>query len=161
MDFLPWLKVIGLGFIKLPMKVVAWFAYPFIDKVNHPWFGVRDATDLSWYNIAFRNGAHNLFNRPDVEHLTFPEDIEDPTLEKLDGFQWRYRRSKDGKYVSFRMTWGKPRPKKGKREFYIGWTMGSSNLKKEPRMRLTFFQLRPFWYLLIPIAAVAAYVYVV
>ena len=148
-----WLKVIGLGLTKfIIFKPLAVVAYPFIDKVNNPYFGVRDATDLSYYNIALRNGAHNLYNRPDVEHDTFPTDIEDPTLEKLDGFQWRYRKSTDGKYVSFRFTWGKPDGSKGKKEFYVGWTMGSGNLKGEQRMRLTFFQLRPGWILLIPVA---------
>jgi hypothetical protein len=138
-----WLKVIGLGITKLPFKFLALFAYPFIDKVNNPFFGVRDATDLSYYNIAVRNGAHNLYNRPDVPHTT-TGNTDDESLEKLEGFQWRRRESLDGKYVSFRVTWGKPRASKGKKEFYIGWTMGSSNLKDEARMRLTFFQFRPF-----------------
>ena len=54
------------------------------------------------------------------------------------GLKRRFRVSDDGKYVSYRVTWGKARPK-GKREFYIGWTMNDSNY-----MRLTFFQLRAF-----------------
>ena len=141
-DIIAWLKVIGLGvFVKIPAKILALVVYPFIDKVNNPIWGVRDATDLSYYNIAIRNGAHNFYNRPDVEHETFA-NTEDHTLENEEGFQWRYRRSLDGKYVSFRMTWGAPRASKGKKEFYVGWTMGSGNLKGESRMRLTFFQFR-------------------
>lgn len=155
-----WLKVIGLGFSKIPLKIVAPVAYFFVkDKVNHPVFGVRDATDLGWWNIGFRNSVHNMYNRPDVEHKTFPEDIEDPTLEKLEGFQWRRRESTDGKYVSFRMTWGKPDGKKGKKEFYVGWTMGSSNLKQEARMRLTFIQFRAGWKLWAALVAVATGIY--
>jgi hypothetical protein len=138
-----WLKVIALGPTKFIFKFLALIAYPFIDKINNPIFGVRDASDLSYYNIAFRNGAHNLYNRPDVPHTTVA-NTEDFTLEKEKGFQWRLRQSLDKEYVSFRMTWGKPRPTKGKREFYIGWTMGSGNLKGEARMRLTFFQFRPW-----------------
>ena len=133
-----WLKVIGLGLTKAPFKILAPFVVPFIsDRVNHPIFGVRDATDLSYWNIAWRNGCHNMYNKPQVEYRT-KGNTEDETLERLSGFQWRYRKSLDGDYVSFRMTWGKPR-NKGKREFYIGWTMNET-----PRMRLTFFQLRPF-----------------
>jgi len=138
-----WFKVVGLGLSKLPLKIIAPIAYFFIkDKVNHPIFGVRDASDLSWWNIGVRNSVHNMYNRPDVPHKTFG-NTDDETLERLEGFQWRRRESIDGEYVSFRMTWGKPR-NKGKKEFYIGWTMGSSNLKDEARMRLTFFQFRPF-----------------
>ena len=140
-----WTKVIVLGLSKLPMKAAALFAYPFIDKVNHPIFGVRDATDLSYWNIAVRNGCHNMYNRPTPEFNT-KTNTEDETLEKLEGFQWRYRQSSgDGEYVSFRMTWGQPRQSKGKKEFYIGWTMN-----EKPYMRLTFFQLRPVWLLLVP-----------
>ena len=132
-----WLRVFLLGVIKLPMKVIAPFAYPFINPITNPVFGVRDANDLSWYNIAIRNGCHNLFTI-DQPEFTTRSNSYDHTLEKLDCFQWRYRKSLDGKYVSFRCTWGEPR-NKGKKEFYIGWTMNAA-----PYARLTFFQLRPF-----------------
>ena len=56
--------------------------------------------------------------------------------EAKDGFQWRYRWS--GPYDSFRIVWGEPRAEKGKREFYIGWKLGS----KSP-FKFTV-QLRPF-----------------
>lgn len=147
-----WLKVIGLGLTKLPMKVAAWFVVPFLDdeaRVNHPIFGVRDALekgDTSWYWCAFRNGCHNMYTKPMPSYYS-KGNTNDMTLEKLDGFQWRYRRSLDGEYVSFRMTWGAPDKRKGKDEFYVGWTMND-----EDYMRLTFFQLRPAWILLIPIA---------
>lgn len=145
-----WLKVIGLGLTKWPLKFVAMFVVPFlddVDRVTHPVFGVRDATDLSWKNIGWRNSVHNLYTRPQVPFET-KSNTPDHTLERIRGFQWRYRYSvverpgsfdvPDGKYVSFRMTWGKPKPKKGKNEFYIGWTMNEKDY-----MRLTFFQFRP------------------
>jgi len=136
-----WLVVVGLGLIKWPAKILAPFIVPFLNEYHrkyHPIWGVRDATDLSWYNIGIRNGVHNMVTRPQVCYNT-KSNTEDETLEKLEGFQWRYRKSKDGNYVSFRMTWGKVRPSKGKKEFYIGWTMNETAY-----MRLTFFQFRPF-----------------
>ena len=140
-----WISVLMHGLVKIPLKIIAPVGYFFIkDKVNHPIFGVRDAEDLSWYNIAIRNGCHNFFNKPGVQYWERTNTPEDTTLEMLDGFQWRYRKSLNGKYVSFRCTWGAPRQSKGKREFYIGWTLGQTNLKGEERMRLTFFQFRPF-----------------
>jgi hypothetical protein len=115
------------------------------ERKNDPTFGVRDATDLSWWNIAVRNAGHNLFSRPMPEYRT-KTNTADETLEALPGFQWRYRESLDGEYVSFRMTWGKPDKSKGKNEFYIGWVMNETEY-----MRLSFFQLRPAWLALIPI----------
>ena len=133
-----WLKVIALGLVKLPCKLLAPIAVLFVDRQSHPVWGVKDATDLSWYNTGIRNGAHNLFTRPQADFVS-RSNTDDHTLEQLDGFQWRVRKSLDGKYVSFHMTWGKPRKSKGKKEFYVGWT-----LNDQPYMRLTFFQLRPF-----------------
>ena len=136
---MPWVEVILLGlFGKVIAKILAPFVVPFIDREDHPIWGVRDADDLSYWNIAIRNGAHNLFER-DTPAFKTTGNTDDPTLEKLEGFQWRRRESLDGKYVSFRMTWGKPRDDKGKREFYVGWTMNENDT-----MRLTFFQLRIF-----------------
>lgn len=135
-----WLRVIVLGIGKWPMKALALFVVPFLndyDRVHHSIWGANDATDLSWKNIALVNGVHNLTDKPQVEFTT-KGNTDDMTLEKIEGFQWRYRMSKNGKYVSFRMTWGEPRSSKGKREFYVGWTMNET-----PRMRLTFFQFRP------------------
>lgn len=137
-----WLKVVGLGIAKWPFKVLAPFVVPFLSDEQrrlNPIFGVADATDLSWYNIAIRNGCHNMITVPMPPWITVATNTpEDPSMELRDGLQWRYRRSHDGKYVSFRVTWGAPR-KKGKREFYVGWT-----LNDRPYARLTFFQLRPF-----------------
>ena len=133
-----WLTVIVLGLCKWPAKLLAPVAVFFVDRNFHSIWGVQDATDLSWYNIAIRNGAHNMTVRPQVGYNT-KTNTDDETLEKLEGFQWRQRKSLDGKYVSFRMTWGKPRKDDGKREFYVGWTMNQN-----PYMRLTFFQFRPF-----------------
>ena len=134
-----WTLVFVLGPGKWLAKLLAPFAYPFIDKNLHPIWGVRDTTDLSYWNIAFRNSAHNLWTKAAVDYLQ-KANTPDYTLERINGFQWRYRESWDGKYVSFRVTWGKTRKSKGKREFYAGWTMDESR----DYMRLTFFQLRPF-----------------
>ena len=127
-----WFRVLSYAPMRLIMKVLAPVAYPFIDKVNDPIWGVNDATDLSYWNIAFRNGAHNFTNRPAVRYATWGEIDESKA-----GFQWRRRESLTGKYVSFRCAWGEPRSK-GKREFYVGWTMNET-----PYFRLTL-QFRPF-----------------
>jgi len=125
-------------FGKLTAKVLAPIAVLLVDRKRHPIWGIRDATDLGYWNCAFRNAAHNMFTRPTPEFKT-RVNTADATLENYDGLQWRRRWSVDGKYVSFRVTWGKPRTRKGKKEFYVGWTMN-----EKPYMRLTFFQLRPF-----------------
>ena len=141
-SFVAWTMVFLLGTVfKLLAKTTAPIVVPLLSddqRIHNGIWGVADATDLSWWNIAIRNGAHNMFSRPQVAYVT-SGNTYDETLEQLEGFQWRYRRSACGDYVSFRMTWGKPRASKGKREFYIGWTMNET-----PTMRLTFFQLRPF-----------------
>jgi len=135
-----WLKVIKLGlFGKVAIKIAAPFVVPFLspeERMDHHWFGVRDATDVGYWNIAFRNAGHNMFTRPMPKYTT-TGNTDDQTLEKLDGFQWRYRVSLSGQYVSFRMTWGAP-SNKGKKEFYIGWVMNETSY-----MRLSFFQFRP------------------
>jgi len=123
------------GILKLAAKLLALLVVPFMDddqRVHDPVLGCEDATDLSYWNIAIRNGAHNFAIRDRVDYQTFPHPHPDETLEKLDGYQWRFRRSLSGNYLSFRCTWGEPRPAKGKREFYIGWTMNET-----PRMRPT------------------------
>lgn len=127
--------------MRVPAKLLAPIVVPFLDDYHrtfHPVWGCDDTTDLSYYNIAIRNGAHNFGQKDSVNFVTYPEGLSDPTLEKTEGFQWRFRRSKSGNYLSFRATWGKPRPEKGKKEFYIGWTMNES-----PKIRPTL-QLRPF-----------------
>jgi len=148
-----WWKVIGLGLSKIPMKIITLGVVPFLDdeaRNDHPIFGVRDATDLSWYNIAWRNGVHNMYNREMPVWKEAASNTKDLTLENEDGFQWRLRVSEDGEYVSFRVSWGKIKPKKGKNEFYVGWVMNED----AEYMRLTFFQLRPAWFILIPIVLV-------
>lgn len=136
-DIKAWLYVILLGLCKWPAKIVAPVVVPFLSNQQrwvNPVFGVRDATNLSWWNIGVRNGCHNMTVREMPIFHTWGG-----INEALPGFQWRYRRSECGKYVSFRMAWGKPRIKKGKREFYVGWVMNNTAY-----MRLTFFQLRLF-----------------
>lgn len=133
-----WLKVILLGlFGKLLAKLLAPVAVLLVDRKRHPIWGIRDATDLGYWNTAFRNSAHNMFTRPQVEFVS-KQNTPDDSMEKVNGVQRRWRTSKDGRYVSYRRTWGEPRDK-GKREFYVGWTMN-----EKPYMRLTFFQWRPF-----------------
>jgi hypothetical protein len=133
-----WIRVFLLGvFAILPAKILAPIMVLFTED-DHPIWG-NDERVISYWDSAFRNGAFNLLNKPMVEYIT-TGNTNDDTLEGLDGFQWRYRKSLDGKYVSFRMTWGKPRKSKGKREFYIGWTMRPG----WDYMGLTFFQLRLF-----------------
>ena len=100
------------------------------DRKNHSVWGAEDATDLSWKNIAWTNGVHNYANRPVVPYIsTGDEDMEEA------GLKIRSRISEDGKYVSYRITWG-PKRLQGKKEFYIGWTMNET-----PYMRPTL-QLR-------------------
>lgn len=102
---MPWFRVILLGTVgKLLAKLAAPIAVLFVDRKNHPIWGVRDATDLGYWNTGWRNGAHNMFSRPMPEYWT-RTNTADETLEALPGFQWRYRESLDGQYVSFRMTW--------------------------------------------------------
>lgn len=131
-----WFIVVALGMFKLWLKAAALIVVPFLDdegRVSNPVFGANDATDLSYWNIAVRNGAHNSTSKKTPAFRSSgDEDME------AAGFKKRYRESLDGRYVSFRMTWGKARPE-GKKEFYIGWTMNDREY-----MRLTFFQLRPF-----------------
>jgi hypothetical protein len=129
----------------LPVKIAAFLVVPFLNedqRIRHPVFGARDATDLSYYNIAVRNGGHNYLVLPLPEYDQWPADLADETLEKESGFQWRARRSKtDPAYASIRFSWGKPRESKGKRELYIGWTMDAGN--KENEMGFSIFQFRP------------------
>lgn len=141
----PWLDVFAQGLKQLPYKVAAPFVVPFLskaDRKDHPTWGVRDATDLGWWNIGVRNSLHNFNNRPYKNYTSSGNKLaqQDWTLEKLEGFQWRRSIADDNSMVSFRMTWGKPRKDKGKREFYIGWKM-DSGLRY---VGLTFFQLRVF-----------------
>jgi len=133
--------------LTLPVKIAALFVVPFLspsDRINHEVFGADDATDLSWYNIAVRNGGSNFNNKPRPEYEQWPKDLVDETLEKESGFQWRARRS--GDYASFRITWGEPRKSKGKKEFYTGWTMD----KSRDDMGFSIIQLRMTWEWAIP-----------
>lgn len=141
----PWLDVLAHGLKQLPYKAAAPFRVPFLndeDRKNHPVWGVRDATDLSWWNIGVRNSIHNFNNRQPVPFTRKGNKRaqQDWSLEKLDGFQWRLSTAEDDSMVSLRVTWGKARPSKGKKEFYIGWKMDSGT----PYVNLTFFQLRVF-----------------
>ena len=56
--------------------------------------------------------------------------------ESKPGYQWRYRHTTWAD--SFRIAWGRPRLNKGKKEFYIGWKIGSTSPYKFT------VQLRPF-----------------
>lgn len=135
-----WLRVLLTAFLAVPAKVLAPVAVLFVDRVRHPVWG--NAWNYIDYNdSAFRNGARNFLARP-MPEFTSVSNTDDLTLEKESGFQWRKRTSEDGRYVSFRCTWGKPRPSKGKREFYVGWKMRPNF--EDNLMKFTFFQLRMF-----------------
>lgn len=143
MDIIAWLRVIVFGTLgKVVAKLLAPIAVLLVDRKTHPIWGNRWTTDFSYWNTAIRNGAHNAFRKHQVSYKEL-SNTDDETLEMQDGWQWRYRRSDDGNYVSFRCTWGKQRPGKGKREWYIGWTMRPLGFEDDT-MALTFFQLRPF-----------------
>lgn len=134
-----WLKIFFVVLSRVPAKIAALFIVPFLSpraRVEHPIFGVRDAKDLGWKNIAFRNGAHNFLSRPNADfYLAGGQEID----ESKPGYQWRYRRTVDGEYRSIRLVWGNPDPKSGKKEFYFGWVPN----KKSGYMRPSI-QLRPF-----------------
>jgi len=120
-------------FARFVTKLAAPLVVPFIkDRKNHPVWGVRDATDLSYWNIAIRNACHNFRSRPSVAYQTFG----DREMEEK-GKKYRFQKSLDGKYRSHRWTWGNARPKKGKREFYIGWTLAQREMRP-------VIQFRPF-----------------
>lgn len=135
-----WLRVVGCGLLKILAKAVAPLAVLFVDRRKHPVWG-NSWNYVGYWDSAnpFGNSAHNLFRKP-MPLYTTTSNTTDLTLEKEPGFQWRRCESKDGKYVSFRCTWGKPRASKGKREFYIGWTMREDF--EDNTMSLTFFQFR-------------------
>jgi len=135
------LKVILLGLSKWPMKAIAPLVVLFLDdeaRQDNRVFGVADAIDTSWWNIAIRNGCHNMYTRP-MPQFSWKGNTSDFSMENGNGLQWRTCTSTDGSMTSFRATWGSPRPK-GKREFYVGWVMNHV----APYARLTFFQFRPF-----------------
>jgi len=120
---------------RLLAKISALVVVPFLDderRLNHPVYGVRDASDLGYWNIAVRNACHNFRQRDTVHHRCFGDlDME------AEGLKVRRCRSDSGKYRSFRVTWGKARPRKGKKEFYIGWTLSQTKMRP-------VIQLRPF-----------------
>lgn len=126
--------------VKLVCKAIAPVAVLFVDRINHPVWGISDAkSPVPYWEAAnpFGNACHNLFLRDAVGYDTWG-NTEDDTLEKLDGLQWRFRRSHhSGNYISFRVTWGPPRKSKGKREFYIGWTLNEESTMR-PTLQFRF-----------------------
>ena len=114
----PWAYFGWCFTFRLVAKVLAPLVVPFLSphsRLHDEHFGCEDAISLTWWNIAIRNGAHNCFLTHTVPH-TCTGDFK---MEE-EGVKKRYCLSNGGKYASFRVTWGKPRKKKGKREFYIG-----------------------------------------
>jgi len=146
-----WLRVFGLGiFAIIPAKIAALVVVPFMLKWGNPQtfpiWGNHERGPLpgesNYYHYAIKNSAFNLLNKPMPEWETTGGNklgLEDETLEQRVGLQTRSRKSKDGKYVSFRATWGKPHASKGKKEFYIGWSLNDMET-----MGLSFFQFTPF-----------------
>jgi len=86
-----------------------------------------------WY--AIRNGAFNLNFGAMPEKWTQYGEID----ESRPGLQWRWRHA--GPFSSFRIAWGKPDKDKGLNEFYIGFKLNDDT----DRVKITFFQLRPWW----------------
>lgn len=138
-----WLRVLAYGVLLVPLKLVAPLAVLLVDRVNHPIWG-NSVRYKSYWDSAnpFGNACHNLYKRPMPEY-TWRGNTDDETLEALEGFQWRVCRSKDGKYVSFRCTWGAPRPSKGKRELYTGFKMRSPDFE-DGLMKYSLLQFRFF-----------------
>lgn len=85
-------------------------------------YGTKFAGDFkaAWWEFAIRNPVRGM----KVKHPTEWEQIGDID-ESKPGLQWRYRYS--GLLASFRVAWGEPRQSEGKREFYIGWKIGSTS----------------------------------
>lgn len=135
-DIVAWANYLLYFALRVPAKLLALVVVPFLDDYHrtfHPIWGCRDTTDLSYYNIAIKNGAHNAVNKDAVKYYDVTNTPGDPTLEQLSGYQWRIRRSVSGNYISYRFTWGEPRKSKGKREIYFGWVMN-----EKPTIRPTF-----------------------
>lgn len=105
-----------------------------------------DVGPYRWY--AIRNKANNMrfafLKEPKVVRAFGSLNME------AAGFKWRYRYG--GWMDSFRLTWGKAKPKKGKNELYVGFKIGSS----VPGLWWTA-QLRPAWLILVPIVLVWIY----
>jgi len=136
-----WPLVVARGITVWPLKLAGFIVVPFIDKKNNPIWGNSWTSDYSYWNMTVRNGCNNYTRKPMPKYGT-KANTSDWTLENEDGFQWRYRWSlPDAKYVSFRMSWGKVHPSKGKKEFYIGWKMRDPRFE-DGLMRLTFFSIR-------------------
>jgi len=99
------------------------------------WISEKGDTRWSrWWWMAIRNPVQGLDKYlPRVDHVNQYGMID----ESRAGFQIRYRHTKWRD--SLRIAWGKPRSKKGKREFYIGYKIG-------PDVDNTSFtiQFRPF-----------------
>ena len=99
-------------------------------------YGSKEAEWSIWYKYywyAIRNpvgGLSNILRHP-TQYETYG-DID----ESQPGFQWRYRHTTWAD--SLRLVWGKPNPKKGKKEVYIGWKIGSTSPYKFT------VQFRPF-----------------
>ena len=138
-----WLNILWRIPIVIAAKLTGFVAILFVDRVSNPVWG-NSWNYKSYWDSAnpFGNAAHNLFRYP-MPEFTTKSNTGDWTLEAREGFQWRYRKSLDGKYVSFRCTWGKPRKSKGKREWYFGWTLRDPTFE-DGTMSLTLFQFRPF-----------------
>ena len=132
------LIVIGFFVVAIALKRGADMAkLPVWGNREHPeppdWFRLKNRPFPNWWWFAIRNPVNNLryyVSEPKPERLreyfgTVQEidiGIADPMEQP--GWRWRYRYSIF--LDSFRCTWGPARGVEGKREFYIGWKIGSS-----------------------------------
>ncbi len=115
-----------LGWIAVPIALVCgadmealpiWGNYEGIPKSYDTGFWKRN----TWY--AWRNPCHNsekLLSQP----KKFSNYGATDSMDAIAGFQWRYRHS--WLFDALRLSWGEPRPHKGKREFYIGFPIGTN-----------------------------------
>ena len=114
-------SVLGDGYIRTP-KMWRWCA----DAQSTP-------KKTRWYVLYY----WAIRNPVKVMEINHPKDYKQSgdIDESLPGFQWRYRNTRF--LDSFRAVWGEPSIK-GKKEFYVGWKIGSPSPCKFT------LQLRPF-----------------
>lgn len=109
-----------IGILTVPLGIQFGF-----DGLFWLWGNEDEPGKGSWWNQFkwyWRNPVAN-FRRIVSE----PGDVTSygatDSMDAVPGFQWRYRYG--GWKDSIRISWGKPRKSKGKKDIYIGWKIGS------------------------------------
>ena len=140
---LGWLAMIPLGIVDALVGIPAvlfsiagdgWKRTPWLWK---PWANAIETPPeyysrwgVFWYWAIRNPGIRKGLKQPETFNQVGDIDESKP------GFQWRWRNTRW--LDSFRVAWGQPDKKKGKKEFYIGWRIGSTG-----PFNFTL-QLRPF-----------------